>query len=645
MAKDNELQVYFTLNNKAFKRGVKESKKELGNFGKAVGKLGLAIGAREMLNFGIEASRTAGKVRAVRLAFDKLNGVSLDQLRKATKGTISDLELMQRVNLAQKLGLDVSKLGDLFQFAARTAQETGQNIDFLVDSIVTGIGRKSPRILDNLGISAIALKKELGGVAAETATVAQITAAVGRIAKKSMGETTGIVDTTEVSVNQLRASWQNFIASFGEKSAPAFNTVVTWLSKVIDKVNELYTSTGQKAAQSAKTFVADIAGQFSAGKIDRSGIDKLLSDLKSEMNTIEARPVDHFDSSTSSGRAANADARARRDNDLAPLFQKYQALQALLKDLNKESTKTTSITEDQQKAFDKYHKQLALVNADIELFGENNANLGAKVSITRDAMAQLVAEGISPQTESLKKLRTELQGYESDLRNLRAGQSQIKAPMEKFRNTKTVSANSAEAWVTNQRLKNQLANGEVAQKIGKGLSEAQERTIAWRNTLETVGITWQNVGAQMGSVFGQMISSGNVAFGNILRMLGRLIAKFILAVAAAAALRSLTGDVGAGGRAVGTATGVAAGLTGLIGGLIPMAEGGILTGPTPVLAGEAGTEAIVPINKFPDIFGKTLEKAGGGMSQGGFVAQTRLSGQDLLIMIQRAQGFQDRRGG
>jgi hypothetical protein len=38
--------------------------------------------------------------------------------------------------------------------------------------------------------------------------------------------------------------------------------------------------------------------------------------------------------------------------------------------------------------------------------------------------------------------------------------------------------------------------------------------------------------------------------------------------------------------------------------LTPFAKGGIVTGPTPALVGEAGPEAIIPLNKFDDVVGK-----------------------------------------
>ena len=42
--------------------------------------------------------------------------------------------------MANTLGLPIQNLGNLFEFAAKMAQDTAKSVDYLVDSIVRGIG-------------------------------------------------------------------------------------------------------------------------------------------------------------------------------------------------------------------------------------------------------------------------------------------------------------------------------------------------------------------------------------------------------------------------------------------------------------------------------------------------------------------------
>jgi hypothetical protein len=114
--------------------------------------------------------------------------MQLETLRKATRGLVSDLELMKVTVQAGNFGIPIEQMGKLLEFATKRAAETGQSVDYLVNSIVTGIGRKSPLILDNLGISAVRLKEKFGGVAIEAQSIADVAQAVGDIAAEEMGK-------------------------------------------------------------------------------------------------------------------------------------------------------------------------------------------------------------------------------------------------------------------------------------------------------------------------------------------------------------------------------------------------------------------------------------------------------------------------
>ena len=230
------------------------------------------------MRFGRDASVLAGKVDGVRRAFEKLDGVSLDKLRESTSGTVSDLKLMQQTNAAAKLGLDVKQLGTLFAFASKQAQETGQSVDWLVESVVTGLGRKSVKILDNLSVSALDLKKALGGVSVEAASVAELTEALGKIAKERMGDAAGMVETTEVKSQRLNAAWENLTATFGTRSAPAYGKLLDFLTSAVDGIERLYLSTGQLSMRLGAGQGQDIISNIFGSTQDVNKRKQLLED-------------------------------------------------------------------------------------------------------------------------------------------------------------------------------------------------------------------------------------------------------------------------------------------------------------------------------------------------------------------------------
>jgi hypothetical protein len=165
---------------------------------------GMAAGA---ISIGLVAKavgdlvKQAGLLQGVERAFDRTT-ISLDNLREATRNTISDFELMQRAVQAKNLGVPIEQLADLFKFASIRARETGESVDYLVNSIVTGIGRKSVLILDNLGISATEVNakfKEMGDFGA----------AVGEIVNRELQEMDENIAPLADSVDQLTTSFSN----------------------------------------------------------------------------------------------------------------------------------------------------------------------------------------------------------------------------------------------------------------------------------------------------------------------------------------------------------------------------------------------------------------------------------------------------
>jgi hypothetical protein len=112
----------------------------------------------ELISGGLEMAEQADGVTR---AFNNLNQEGLlDNLRKATKGTVNDVQLMTAAVQANDFRIPLEDLGKYLEFAQLKAQQTGQSVDYMTNSIVTGLGRKSPLILDNLGISAAEISEK-----------------------------------------------------------------------------------------------------------------------------------------------------------------------------------------------------------------------------------------------------------------------------------------------------------------------------------------------------------------------------------------------------------------------------------------------------------------------------------------------------
>jgi hypothetical protein len=203
-----KIKAVLQLNNDDFKRGLKDSEKQTQSFGKAIGKIGGAIAAafavREVVQWGGEMAKLSTTARNVGNAFERIARPGyLNDLRRATGGMTTDLQLMQNSIQAVNLGLEAADLPKYFEFAAVRAQETGESVDYLVNSIVTGIGRKSPLILDNLGISITRINEEMKN----TGDFAQ---AAANIIQEELAKSPAVVEEVASGVDQLTVAWANF---------------------------------------------------------------------------------------------------------------------------------------------------------------------------------------------------------------------------------------------------------------------------------------------------------------------------------------------------------------------------------------------------------------------------------------------------
>jgi hypothetical protein len=226
------------------------------NVGKAIAG---AFAIREVVRFGQEAIRLAATLEGVEAAFKRIAAPGLlDELRKQTRGTVSDLQLMQNAVKASNFQIPLEQLGKLFAFAQQRARETGESVDYLVDSIVLGIGRKSPLILDNLGISAVRLRDEFKGLGIESAGVGDVARVVANIIDEEMGKAGETIETTAEKMERMSASFKNLQTDIGQKLLPIMDILIGALEDVgqgavfvQDKIFELFNFLGSQKAKQA----------------------------------------------------------------------------------------------------------------------------------------------------------------------------------------------------------------------------------------------------------------------------------------------------------------------------------------------------------------------------------------------------------
>lgn len=276
---------------------------------KAFKSLGATIAAafavERIISFGKEAIKLSAQAEGVERAFRRIGSPQiLEGLRRATRGTVSDLELMKNAVRASNFKIPLENLASLFKFAQARARETGESVDYLVDSIILGIGRKSPLILDNLGISAVELRKRLRGVGVEAADVGEIAQIIGDIATEELEKMGEQADTTADKMAQFSTSTDNLQKAIGkllsEQSTPFIEfltNVSTALEKDITAIDRLrqeltgdsgLTLLARQTEEIAKLKELEREATEAAGKVSDAEFIKLNEKVKRQREVIQA---------------------------------------------------------------------------------------------------------------------------------------------------------------------------------------------------------------------------------------------------------------------------------------------------------------------------------------------------------------------
>ena len=254
MAKQSEIKIVV--------EAVDKASKNLGKIGTALGGLGnaagLAAGVVVSALAGISAAawslaKDAAPIEGIKNAFDSMaasveggSAGMLAAMEEASYGMIKQSDLMKTWNLAAQL---VSKdfaqeLPEAMRYLSKVSAATGEDLSFLTESLVRGIGRLSPMILDNLGIqvdltAAYEEYARANGLVVESLTKTQqqtaLTNAVMEALAANTAEMPDIAGTFAQSWATVQAQFANLKEEIGLKLLPVFNTVAQELVNLFSK--------------------------------------------------------------------------------------------------------------------------------------------------------------------------------------------------------------------------------------------------------------------------------------------------------------------------------------------------------------------------------------------------------------------------
>ena len=263
----------------------------------AVGLVSVAA-AYKALGVGIESIKLAAKLEAVEKGFDNLRksaGFSANAFKKfddALNGTVSRLDLMTQANNAMLLGIAESEdqMAEMFDVAQRLAEALGQDATFGINSLVTGLGRQSKLMLDNLGIMvdmddanknyALALNKNVSELTEQERKQGFVNEAMrqGSILVEAIGDET---QTTARQMAQFTGEIDDFKLALGEAliESGAMDALSGLMGRITDFID--------KQVRLNQTF-AETDGITAKNAISYNEISQALLDTEQRIDGIQA---------------------------------------------------------------------------------------------------------------------------------------------------------------------------------------------------------------------------------------------------------------------------------------------------------------------------------------------------------------------
>ena len=210
----------------------------------------MGLGVRQLSQL---AKQTA-KVESMEKAFNTLSGgsnnaaISMTKLKLATDNTMSEMELFEQANSAMVLGVtkNSDEMSEMFDMAQRLGRALGVDTKRSIESIVTGLGRQSVKMLDNIGIVvksneayedyANELGKSVDQLTDGEKRQAFFNAALeaGRNKVKSLGPET---KSTQDSFDRFGATLSDVGISFGKMITPSITKLLDDFSDWVFNMN------------------------------------------------------------------------------------------------------------------------------------------------------------------------------------------------------------------------------------------------------------------------------------------------------------------------------------------------------------------------------------------------------------------------
>ena len=211
---------------------------------------GVGIAEQALLSFSKKSADVEELERGFNALIRTIGGStqSLQKLEKATNNTVKQADLFKQANNAMMLGVVKTddEMAELFDTAQRLGRALGRDTVDSIESLVTGMGRQSRLMLDNLGI--IVKQEEAQERYAQKVgkTVSQLTDSEKKTAfnNEALRQATLIVnnlgkeqESTTDTIQSFEKSINDISIEIGEALVPVLNVAAKALKTIADNLD------------------------------------------------------------------------------------------------------------------------------------------------------------------------------------------------------------------------------------------------------------------------------------------------------------------------------------------------------------------------------------------------------------------------
>lgn len=210
----------------------------------------------------------------------------LPELRSATRGVVSDFDLLKTAGRAFQQGLKPQQIAPAFKLATVAAQKLGLEATDAINTITQAITRQDEGALNQLGIitnvnqaykTQTALIAKNGGVLSQAMSIQlRQSLIMQELQKRFGGANQAQADGLQI-LERFRASWKNFRAEIGQTLGHALLPLTKALTTVLDLTTALLNKLNQTGGFQTFVKIAGTLGLIFGASKFITGVRTLMS--------------------------------------------------------------------------------------------------------------------------------------------------------------------------------------------------------------------------------------------------------------------------------------------------------------------------------------------------------------------------------